>query len=381
VRTQAAVLRSTGAVRPYPESRPLAVEELELAEPGPGELRVAIRSAGVCHSDLSVVTGQRVRPLPMALGHEAAGVVEAVGEGVTDVVAGDHVVLVFVPSCAACPECRAGQPALCRAGGATNAEGELLGGGRRLTTPEGARVRHHLGVSAFSERAVVHRSSVVVVDRDVPFDVAAVLGCAMLTGFGAVLHTAGVHENESATVLGLGGVGQAAVLGAAARGASPILAVDPVPAKQALAMELGATHACAPQEAAGLLASLTGGGSRWVFEAAGVPAVIEHAFALTARGGTTVSVGLPAPDSRVTLPALAFAGEAKALVGSYMGSAVPQRDIPMMVRRWKDGLLPVEKLVSRRLPLTAVNDAFEELAAGRAVRQLIHPGPDWEAPR
>jgi alcohol dehydrogenase len=374
-------LRTTTTDRPYSDVRPLSVEELTLDPPGPGELLVAIRTAGVCHSDLSVVTGQRVRPLPMALGHEAAGVVRAVGEGVDDVVPGDHVVLVFVPGCGDCAWCLAGRPALCATGAAANAAGELVGGGRRLHAADGTAVRHHLGISAFAEYAVVHRSSAVVIDRDVPFDVAAVLGCAMLTGVGAVFHTAGVAAGDSVAVLGLGGVGQAVVLGAVARGASPVLAVDPVPAKQHLALQLGATHACGPDEAESLLRSLNGGGSRWVFEAAGVPAVMEQAFALTGRGGTTVCVGLPAPDTTVTFPALAFAGESRTVTGSYMGASVPQHDIPMLVGRWRDGLLPVEQLVSARLPLDAVNEAFEELAAGRAVRQLIHPGPGWESPR
>ncbi|MFE9629019.1 alcohol dehydrogenase catalytic domain-containing protein [Streptomyces sp. NPDC006527] len=381
MKTSAAVLRTTTTDRPYSDTRPLSVEELTLDAPGPGELLVAIRAAGVCHSDLSVVTGQRVRPLPMALGHEAAGLVQAVGEGVTDVVLGDHVVLVFVPGCGECAWCRTNQPALCATGAAANGAGELMGGGQRLHAADGTTVKHHLGVSAFAEYAVVHRSSAVVIDRDVPFDVAAVLGCAMLTGVGAVFHTADVAAGDSVTVLGLGGVGQAVVLGAVARGASPVVAVDPVPAKQQLALELGATHACGPDEAEALLTSLNDGGSRWVFEAAGVPAVMERAFTLTGRGGTNVCVGLPAPDAKVTFPALAFAGESKTVTGSYMGSSVPQLDIPMLIQRWRDGLLPVERLVSAILPLEAVNDAFEELAAGRAVRQLIHPGADWESTR
>jgi alcohol dehydrogenase len=380
VKTTAAVLRAVEQARPFSASTPLSVEELTLDPPGPGELLIRIQSAGVCHSDLSVVTGQRVRPLPMALGHEAAGIVEAVGPDVADAAIGDHAVLVFVPSCGTCGYCRPGRPALCGAGGAANGAGHLLGGGRRLRDAAGARVRHHLGVSGFAQYAVVHRSSAVLIDRDVPFDVAAVLGCAMLTGFGAVHNTADVSPGDSVTVLGLGGVGQAAVLGAVARGASPIVAVDPVTAKHRPALGLGATHACRPEEARALVAEVTGGGSAWVFEATGIPSAMEQAFALAARGGTAVCVGLPAPDRTVTLPALSFAGEAKSLVGSYMGDSVPQRDIPLMIRMWREGRLPVERLVSGILPLERVNDAFEELAAGRAVRQLIHPGNPETAP-
>ncbi len=378
MRISSAVLRAVGATRPYTESMPLAVEELELSGPGRGELLVRIEAAGVCHSDLSVVTGQRPRPLPMALGHEAAGVVLEVGDDVHDVVPGDHVVLVFVPSCGSCDHCRAGRPALCTVGGAASARGELLSGGSRLRAIgdgdlEGTElVNHHLGVSAFAEHAVVDRASAVVIDADVPFDVAAVLGCALLTGFGAVQNTAGVRAGETVTVIGLGGVGQAAVLGAVAADASMVLAVDPVEHKRQLALELGASHACAPADAAALLETL-GGGTRWVFEAVGAAAVLEQAFSLTGRGGTTVSIGLPPPQAMIALPALAFAGEGKTITGSYMGSAVPRRDIPAMVRRWRSGALPVEKLVTGVLPLGSINAAFEQLADGQAVRQLIHP--------
>ena len=317
------------------------------------------------------MTGQRPRPVPMALGHEAAGVVVEVGAGVDDVGVGDHVVLVFVPSCGECAYCTSDRPALCAAGGAANGRGELLRGGRRLRGP-GGEVNHHLGVSAFAEHVVVDRSSAVVIDDDVPFDVAAVLGCAMLTGFGAVHHTARVRPGETVTVIGLGGVGQAAVLGAVSAGASVVLAIDPVSHKRELALELGATHTCAPEDALALLGRL-GGGTRWVFEAVGAAAVIELAFALTARGGTTVTIGLPPPDATLTLPALAFVSEAKTLTGSYMGSAVPQRDIPSMVELWRAGRLPVEKLISDVLPLARINEAFEALADAQTVRQLIHP--------
>lgn len=378
MKIHSAVLRATGASRPYTGSRPLTVEELQLAEPGVGELLVRIEAAGVCHSDLSVVTGQRPRPLPMALGHEAAGVVVQVGADVHDVAPGDHVVLVFVPSCGTCGHCAAGRPALCTVGGAANARGELLAGGSRLQAGNGGpgrteSVHHHLGVSAFADHAVVARASAVVIDADVPFDVAAVLGCALLTGFGAVRNTAGVGTGETVAVLGLGGVGQAAVLGAVNAGASVVLAVDPVGHKRQLALELGATHACAPAEAAAQLETLTGGGARWVFEAVGVAAVLEQAFGLTGRGGTTVSIGLPPPQSSIQLPALAFAGEGRTITGSYMGSAVPQRDIPAMVQLWRSGALPVEKLVTGVLPLEDINEALEQLADGQAVRQLIHP--------
>ncbi|HWN23461.1 MAG TPA: alcohol dehydrogenase catalytic domain-containing protein, partial [Gaiellaceae bacterium] len=278
------MLRELGRPRPYADSRPLEVEELELEAPRDGELLIRVGAAGLCHSDLSVVDGTRPRPVPMALGHEAAGVVEAIGPGVGDVRAGDHVVLSFVPGCGLCAECAGGEPILCAAAAAANGEGRLLGGGTRLRS-NGDAVHHHLGVSAFSERIVVARPSAVVVDPSVPLDVAALFGCAVVTGVGAVLNTARVRPGESVAVFGLGGVGLAAVMGAALAGASPIVAIDPVASKRELALELGADEALAPGEIDELRV-------RHAFEAAGRPAVLEAAYRATTRGGTTVAIGL-----------------------------------------------------------------------------------------
>lgn len=373
MKTLAAVLRSATERRPYSESLPLAVEEVELGDPRAGELLVRIEAAGVCHSDLSVVDGSRVRPLPMALGHEAAGVVEEVGPGVRDVRAGDHVVLTFVPSCGLCAECTAGRPALCTPAAAVNGAGSLLHGPSLLRDRDGRVIHHHVGVSGFAGHAVVARESAVVVPQDVPLATAALLGCAVLTGTGAVLNTAGVRPGQSAAVFGLGGVGLAAVMGAVVAGAHPIIAVDPVESKRRLAVELGATQALTPAEASAGLREATGGGVAFAFEAAGVPAVLEAAFQATRRGGTTVAMGLPHPSRQVSLPALAFAGEGKTLVGSYMGSAAPQRDIPRYLTLWKAGRLPLERLQTAAMPLARVNEAFEALAAGQAVRQILHP--------
>lgn len=372
-RTRAAVLTAMGAPRPFGASAPLSVEDLALDAPGQGEVLVRVEAAGVCHSDLSVLTGQRPRPMPMAIGHEAAGVVVGVGAGVADLAAGDHVVLVFMPHCGSCPACAAGTPTLCAAGAAANRDGTLLGGGRRLRRADGQPVHHHLGVSAFAEYAVVHQSSAVRVDPDIPFEVAAVFGCAMLTGAGAVWNTAGVAAGDAVAVLGLGGVGLSAVLGAVVAGADPIVAVDPEPAKRALALELGATHACAPADAPAVAAGLAGGGVRWAVEAAGVVPAMEQAFALLRKGGTVVAVGLPAPDARLCLPALAFVAEAKGFTGSYMGSSDPGRDIPKLTALWRAGVLPVAKLVSGTLPLEQVNTAMDRLADGTAVRQILLP--------
>jgi alcohol dehydrogenase len=309
----------------------------------------------------------------MALGHEAAGVVEEIGPGVRDVKAGDHVVLTFVPSCGRCAECSAGRPALCIPAAAANGGGTLLHGPSLLRDLGGARIHHHLGVSGFARHAVVARESAVVVPADVPLETAALFGCAVLTGAGAVLHTAGVRPGQSVAIFGLGGVGLASVMGAALAGASPIVAVDPVEAKRALALELGATAAFHPDQADQGIDDLTRGGADVAFEAAGVPAVLEAAFRSTRRGGTAVAIGLPHPSRTVTLPALAFAGQGQSLVGSYMGSSAPQRDIPRYLALWRAGRMPVERLRSATLPLERINEAFESLAAGVAVRQVLLP--------
>lgn len=373
MKTVAAVLRAVTESRPYTESRPLSLEEVELGAPRAGELLVRVAAAGVCHSDVSVVDGSRIRPLPMALGHEAAGVVEEVGPGVRDVKPGDHVVMTFVPSCGVCPECASGRPALCAPAAVANGAGTLLHGPSLLRDRDGKVVHHHLGVSGFARHAVVARESAVVVPQDVPLQVAALFGCAVLTGTGAVLNTAGVRPGQSVAIFGLGGVGLASVLGAAVANAFPIIAVDPVPAKRELARQLGATAVFAPEDAEKGVKDLTGGGAEFTFEAAGVPAVMEAAFKASRRGGTTVAMGLPHPSRTVTLPALAFAGLGQTLTGSYMGSAAPQRDIPRYVALWKAGRMPVDRLQSATLPLEKINEAFENLAAGAAVRQVLLP--------
>ena len=366
------VLRQLGAPRPYAGSGALEVMELELGNPGAGELLVRVEAAGVCHSDLSVVDGSRPRPVPMALGHEAAGLVEAVGPGVLDVAVGDRVVMVFVPSCGSCPECSGGHPALCRRGAASNTAGELLRGGRRLRL--GAeQVNHHLGVSAFSSHVVVDRGSCVVVPASVPGEVAALFGCALLTGVGAVQTTAQVRPGDSVAVFGLGGVGLSAVMGASMT-ADLVAVVDPVESKRALALEVGATHAFAPgPDAIEAIREISGGGVNVAVEAVGSEAVMADAFAVTARGGTTVLVGLPHPSRELKVPAVQVVAEARTIVGSYMGSASPQRDIPRLIGLWEQGRLPVERLASDRIGLDDVAAAFDHLADGQVVRQVVVP--------
>ena len=288
MRIQGAVLRTAGVARPYVDGPALEVTELELDAPGPGEVLVRIVAAGLCHSDLSVIDGSRIRPLPMLLGHEASGVVERIGPGVTDVEAGDHVVLSYVPSCGRCVSCQSGRPALCETAMVTNGAGTLPGGVRRLTLADGGEsINHHLGVSAFADHAVVSQASLVRIDREADLATAAVLGCAVLTGVGAVINTASPRAGSSAVVFGLGGVGLSAVMGARLAGCHPIVAVDIVPAKLELALELGATHAVRGDDPdlVATIRELTGGGGETVVEAVGRVATLELAYAATRRGG------------------------------------------------------------------------------------------------
>jgi len=371
VRVRAAVLAEMGRPGPYAESRPLEVRELELGAPGPGEVLVRVRAAGLCHSDLSVIDGSRPRVMPMVLGHEGAGEVVEAGAGVDELAPGDHVVLTFVPTCGTCTPCLAGRAALCEPGAAANATGALLSGERRWRGEEG-ELHHHLGVSAFAEHVVVSARSAVRVDPELPFDVAALFGCAVLTGVGAALHSAEVRPGDSVVVFGLGGVGLAAVLGALVAGAGTVVAVDVVEAKLALARELGATHAVAAgPEALERIGAITGGGADRVIETAGSARVLADAYAVTRRGGTTVTVGLPHPEQMLSIPAVSLVAEERTLRGSYLGSSVPARDIPRFVALHRAGRLPVDRLLTHRIALDDINEGFDRLAAGEAVRQAV----------
>ncbi len=372
MKTRAAVLERMGAAPPYAHSRPLAIEELELAPPGAGEVLVRIRAAGLCHSDLSVINGDRPRPTPMALGHEAAGEVEAVGAGVTDLAVGDHVVLVFVPSCGHCLPCAEGRPALCEPAAAANGAGTLLSGARRLSR-NGQPIHHHLGCSAFAERAVVSRHSVIKIDPRLPFEEAALFGCAVLTGVGAVVNTARVPAGASVAVIGLGGVGLAALIGAVAAGAARIVAIDLAADKLDTARALGATDAfdAGAADCVDAARAATGGGVDFAFEFAGAVKAMELAYRITRRGGTTVTAGLPPPDAALPLPLVNLVAEERTVKGSYIGTCVPLRDLPRYIALHQQGRLPVRRLLSGTLPLEDINEGFDRLREGRAIRQVV----------
>lgn len=373
MQTRAAVLYTMGEPGPYARSQPLQIETLHLDEPGDGEVLVEIVAAGLCHSDLSVIDGSRPRVMPMVMGHEASGIVRETGPGVRTLKAGDHVVFSFVPVCGHCLPCAEGRAALCEPGARANGAGSLISGARRFRTADGQTLHHHLGVSAFSQYTVCAQESLVRIDPAMPLDKAALFGCAVMTGVGAVVNTARVEPGYSVAVFGLGGVGLSAVLGARAAGAYPVIAVDRLAEKLLLARELGATHTlhAGVDEPVTAIRDLTSGGAHYTFECVGHEGVLAQAYQATRRGGTTVTVGLPHPDKQLTIPAVSLVAEERTLRGSYMGSAVPQRDIPRFMTLYQQGLLPVDRLQSDTISLPDINPAFDALASGQAVRQIL----------
>ncbi|MGI9510576.1 MAG: alcohol dehydrogenase catalytic domain-containing protein [Geminicoccaceae bacterium] len=367
MKIKAAVLHEMGAERPYAKTQPVRIEEVDLAPPGRGEVLVKVAVAGVCHSDLSVVNGNRPRPTPMVLGHEASGVVEEIGDGITRLAPGDHVVFVFMPACGACDMCRAGRPSLCAKGFSSNAAGTLLNGKKRLSR-NGNPYFHQVGVSCFAEYAVVDQSSLVKVEKNLPLEDAALFSCAVITGVGAVMNTAAMPKGASVAIVGLGGTGLAALMGAKAAGAATIAGFDPLPDKRAKALELGANEAFDPlQEGVAELA----GNFDYVFECVGNVQAMEFSYAITKMGGTTVSSGLSHPDKTFSIQHVNLVAQEKTIKGSYLGSCVVERDIPHYIDLFQRGELPVDKLISRRIALEDLNEAFDRLADGSEVRQII----------
>ncbi|MBU2532215.1 MAG: zinc-dependent alcohol dehydrogenase family protein [Alphaproteobacteria bacterium] len=375
MKMQGAVLFEQGMPRPYADSRPLSIETLDLEGPGEGEVLVELAYAGLCRSDLSTIAGARPRPLPTVPGHEAAGIVREIGPGISDLKPGDHVVMVFVMSCGGCPDCVGGKPNLCGSSSAAKANGTLVSGSRRLSF-NGNPVNHAAGISCFAEYAVVSRGSLVRIDNDVPLADAALFGCAVITGVGAVVNTAKVYPGAQMAVVGLGGVGLNALLGGVVAGASDIIAVDVNESKLALARQLGATHtfnAKDPDTIANIR-DLTGGGLEFVFEVAGSIPAWETAYALTKRGGTVISAGLTAADAQFTFHPYQLVSDEKAIKGSYMGSAVPERDVPRFVALYKQGKLPIDKVRTSTIKLEDINKGFDRLSDGEEVRQMIDFG-------
>ena len=361
----AAVLHAT--------KEPLRIEEVELATPGPGEVSVRIQASGVCHSDWNAIAGDSIVPLPAVLGHEGAGIVEEVGDGVDAVAPGDHVVLSWMPACGRCFYCRRGRPNLCEGALPGLFEGTLVDGAIRLSQ-NGRPVYHYAFLSAFAERAVVPEASCIPIRRDVPFTVAAIVGCAVMTGVGAAINRARIEAGSTAIVFGAGGVGLSVVLGCRLAGARAIVAVDPVAAKRALALELGATHAvdASAEDAVEAARDLTDGrGADYAFVAAGVPALFVQAFMATRRAGTVVCIGLTREDAEVSFPATALVREEKVVTGSLYGTCRDREDMPRLLDLYAAGRLDLDRLVTRTYALEDVNDAFADMNAGVVARGVL----------
>lgn len=373
MKTRSAVLHSMGHALPYRETRPLTIETLELEGPARSEVLVKVAAASLCHSDLSVINGSRPRVMPMVLGHEASGVVQEVGADVKDFAPGDHVVFAYLPACGHCLHCGSGRAVLCQNGAAANGAGTLLNGAKKFINDKGERLNHHLGVSGFSEYTVASPESLVKVDPTLPLEKAALFGCAVVTGVGAVVNTAKAEPGKSVAVFGMGGVGLSAVMGARAIGAYPIVAVDMLESKLALARQVGASHTVSAGDADAVeqIRAITRGGAEVSIEAVGSARVLANAYAATCRGGKTVTVGLPHPEQQLSIQAVSLVAEERMLMGSYMGSCVPKRDVPRFIAMYQHGLLPVNLLQSRTIELDQINEAFDDLHHGKEVRQIV----------
>jgi S-(hydroxymethyl)glutathione dehydrogenase/alcohol dehydrogenase len=356
----------------------LEVREIDVAGPKAGEVEVEIAAAGLCHSDLSMIGGNIPQQLPAVPGHEAAGIVSGVGPGVDSVVPGDHVVLIYRPYCGRCYQCSRGRPGLCSMAAQVRGSGLMPDGTSRLSA-DGTELFHFSGVSAFSERAVVPESGVIKVDSDLPLDILAVVGCAVMTGYGAVINAAELRPGESALVIGAGGVGLNSIQGARISGANPIIAVDRSVAALGLAKEMGATHVINPDEedVAEAVKRISGEGVDYVFEAVGAGPLIELGLDLLRPGGAVIVIGAPPLTASVSLSPLRLLSEEKSLIGSLYGSSNFRLDLPRIVGLWKQGDLKIDALVRHHFPLAEVNDGLAAMEAGlegRAVLEMAERG-------
>ncbi len=353
---------------------PLTVSELELAAPHAGEVLVRLRASGVCHSDWNAVDGTAETRCPAVLGHEGAGVVEAVGDGVTRVAPGDHVALSWAPSCGACEECARDLPQLCSTVWPAMGTGGLMDGTPRLSR-EGEPVYHYSFLSTFAEACVVPERSCIPISKDVPFDVAALVGCAVTTGVGAVWRTAGVKPGDRVAVIGCGGVGLSALMAAVAAGAEPVVAVDAAPGKLDVAASFGATAGVLWQgdakSTADAVREASAGGVDYAIEATGRPEAMEAAFLSTRNRGAAVLIGIPRADAVLSLPATTIPRMERRVLGSIYGSSKPERDFPHTLALYRAGRLPLDRLVSHRLPLDEAERGFELMHSGEAVRVVL----------
>jgi S-(hydroxymethyl)glutathione dehydrogenase / alcohol dehydrogenase len=346
-------------------------DDVEVADPGPGEVRVRTGASGVCHSDMSVANGTIPLPTPIVLGHEGAGIVEAVGEGVTSVAPGDLIVVSWVPQCGECYMCNHGQPYLCEKNAAAAMAG-LLDGTTRLSS--GGTALHQMGMSGtFSDTMIVPEISAVKVDNDVPVEVAALIGCGVLTGVGAALNTADIHPGDTVAVIGCGGVGLNVIQGAKIAGAGEIIAIDMMAGKLEMAEQFGATTLVKADETDPVMAAMANGrGADVAFEVIGLQQTMEQAINMTRSGGEVVLVGVPRMDVFLNLnAAFTFLYMAKTVKGCWYGSADVRRDVPRMLEHYRAGELKLDELISRRISLDEVNEAFTAMSSGEVARSVI----------
>ncbi len=374
MKMKAAILRTTSAQRPFSVSKPFSIEEVELDPPNRGEVLIKVKAVGLCHSDLVAITGERAKPMPIVIGHEAAGIVEEIGQDVQGFAVGDHVVPSYVASCGRCEMCSVGRPALCERATIANANAVLKDGTTRLRQGS-TRIHHHSGVAGFAEYSVIPEEALVKIDKSVPFEHAALFGCGVVTGVGSVINTAQAKPGQFIAVVGLGGVGLSAVLAALAIGSGKVLALDLSEEKLAFARELGVHHALNAGDAdvQAQISALTGGGVHIAIETAGSNRALQMAYDITRRGGTTVTAGMPGPEAEITLSHLKIAAEERSIKGSYMGSCVAKRDIPRYLNMFQNGSLPVDKLLSRLIGFDDLNAAMDRLADAKTVREVLIP--------
>lgn len=368
MKMKAAVLRQA--------RQPLVLEEVDLLDPKDDEVLVRVMATGLCHSDLHVMTGDMAAPLPVVLGHEGAGVVEATGRNVSRVAVGDHVALSWAPECGQCRYCASGRPNLCDASAPKVLDGTLLDGSTRLRGPDGEEIRHYSFLSTFAEMAVVPQASCVPIDKDVPFAPASLVGCAVMTGIGAAMNNAKVRPGSTVAVYGVGGVGLNVIQGAAVCGAERIIAIDVNPAKAAAARLFGATHFlnAAETDVPAAVRDLTDGWrADYTFEAVGRPQTMAQAFDITARGGLLVCIGVPPDGSVLELPAVRLQKEEKTVAGSFYGAARPMVDFNTILRLYKQGRVKLDELVSETIPLSQINEGFENIRRGEAIRTVALP--------
>ena len=355
------------------ECSQLAIETIKLEPPKAGEVMVRMMAAGVCHSDLHTMRCElRARP-PLVLGHEGAGIIEAVGEGVTSVKKGDRVMINWLPSCEACSSCQAGTPSLCETFPDTTFQGLLSDGTSRMHSTDGKALKQLLSSATMAEYTVVNEKGVIPIPEDVPFEVAAIVGCAVMTGVGAVMNTAQVVPGSSAALIGCGGVGLSILLGLKMAGCYPLIAVDVMDSKLEFARELGATHTinAKNENAIDAIRNLTGKGANYVFDSVGSKHTIGQAVAAAGPYGSAVITGMHNIQDEVPVPAGALIFQNKKLLGSFVGSSRPKVDLPRLIELYQGGVLDLDSLITKRYPLNELAVAFEDMEAGKVVRGVL----------